>query len=202
MSRGTRDRILDASLGLFASRGVDGTHVTDIEAASGLSAGSGSFYRHFRSKDEVLEAVVDREIERARKRRESRPPPDAAPAGDPRVTLAVEFTESLEGLERMRHLIALLARERERLPDLAQRINEVMLEGGLRWNAERIQARIDAGQIPARDPEGLATVLMSSLVGFHLASQYFRGMPRSVDRTHFVAALVDLVAPPAAAGGD
>jgi hypothetical protein len=28
---------------LFASRGVDGTNVTDIEAESGLSPGSGSF---------------------------------------------------------------------------------------------------------------------------------------------------------------
>jgi len=196
MSRGTRDRILDASLRQFASRGVDGTNVTDIEAESGLSPGSGSFYRHFRSKEDVLDAVVDREIDQVRKRRESGPPPDTAPAGDPRVTLAVEFTESLEGLERMKHLIALLGRERERMPDLAPRINEVMLEGGLRWSVERIQSRIDAGQIPSRDVEGMASVIMSALVGFHLANQFFRAVPSGVDRAHFVSALVDLVAPP------
>lgn len=193
---GTRDRILDASLRLFASRGVGGTNVTDIESQSGLSPGSGSFYRHFRSKEDVLEAVVDREIDGVRKRRESAPSLVVAPAGDPRVTLAVEFTESLEGLDRMRHLIALLGRERERMPDLAPRINEVMVEGGLRWSAERIQSRIDAGQLPRRDVEGLASVVMSALVGFHLANQFFRGVSSSVDRARFVSSLVDLVAPP------
>ncbi len=50
MSRGTHDRIPDASLRLFGSRGVDGTNVTDIEMESGPSPGSGSFYRHFTSK--------------------------------------------------------------------------------------------------------------------------------------------------------
>ena len=199
MAKGTRDRILDASLRLFAHRGVDGTNVTDIEAESGLSPGSGSFYRHFRSKEDVLEAVVDREIDQARKRRESAPPPDAVPAGDVRVTLAVEFAEALAGLERMRHLIALLGRERDRMPDLAPRINEVMVEGGLRVGAERIQSRSDAGQIPERDAEGVASVVMSALVGFHLASQFFRGVPNPVDRARFVSSLVDLVAP---AGGD
>ncbi|MGH0034051.1 MAG: TetR/AcrR family transcriptional regulator [Myxococcota bacterium] len=195
MGKGTRDRILDASLRLFAGRGVDGTHVTDIEAESGLSPGSGSFYRHFRSKEDVLDAVVEREIDRVRERRESGPPPDAVSQGDPRVSLAVEFTESLEGLERMRHLIALLGRERDRMPDLAPRINEVMMEGGLRWSAERIQSRMQAGQIPSRDAEGLASVIMSSLVGYHLANQFFRSAPSHVDRARFVSALVDAVAP-------
>lgn len=59
MSRGTRDRILDASSRLFASRGVDGANVTDIETEPDLSRGCGGFNRHFRPKEEVLEAVVD-----------------------------------------------------------------------------------------------------------------------------------------------
>jgi hypothetical protein len=138
---------------------------------------------------------VDREIDQARKHRESCAPAGATPVGDPRVTLAVEFTESLEALERMRHLIALLARERERLPDLAPRINEVMVEGGLRRKAERIQSHMGAGQMPGRDREGLISVIMSTLVGFHLSSQFFRGVPHTVDRARFVSALVDLVAP-------
>src|SRR5262245_65363759 len=54
----TRERILDAALDLFIERGVDGTTVSDIERAVGLAAGTGSFYRHFRSKDDVLVASV------------------------------------------------------------------------------------------------------------------------------------------------
>src|SRR3954464_4604795 len=56
----TRERILAASLVLFLERGFDGTSVSDIERAVGLAAGTGSFYRHFRSKDEVFVASVER----------------------------------------------------------------------------------------------------------------------------------------------
>jgi AcrR family transcriptional regulator len=71
MGSDTRMRILDAALSQFVSRGVDAVAVTDLEKAAGLSPGSGSFYRHFRSKRDVLAAVVGREIERAGTRRSS-----------------------------------------------------------------------------------------------------------------------------------
>src|SRR3954466_14545038 len=56
----TRERILRASLELFLERGFDGTTISDIERAVGLAAGTGSFYRHFRSKDDVFVAAVQR----------------------------------------------------------------------------------------------------------------------------------------------
>src|SRR6478735_6117921 len=56
----TRERILAASLDLFLERGFDGTSISDIERAVGLAAGTGSFYRHFRSKDDVFVAAVQR----------------------------------------------------------------------------------------------------------------------------------------------
>ncbi len=64
MSTTTRDRILDAALRAFATRGVDGTPITDLEEAAGLAPGSGGFYRYFKTKDEVLAEVVHREIDR------------------------------------------------------------------------------------------------------------------------------------------
>src|SRR3954465_14669049 len=56
----TRERILRASLALFLERGFDGTTISDIERAVGLAAGTGSFYRHFRSKDDVFVAAIQR----------------------------------------------------------------------------------------------------------------------------------------------
>jgi AcrR family transcriptional regulator len=50
----TRERILDAALDLFIERGVAGTTVSDIERAVGLAAGTGSFYRHYKSKEELV----------------------------------------------------------------------------------------------------------------------------------------------------
>ena len=50
-SSARRDAILDAALTLFAGRGLAGTSVEDIRAASGASVGS--IYHHFGSKEGI-----------------------------------------------------------------------------------------------------------------------------------------------------
>jgi AcrR family transcriptional regulator len=54
--RGTRDRILAAAFQLFLQHGYDGTGLSQILAASGLS--KGAFYHYFATKDEVYREVV------------------------------------------------------------------------------------------------------------------------------------------------
>jgi AcrR family transcriptional regulator len=181
MGRDTRTRILDTALDLFAARGVEAVTVTELEAGAGLSPGSGSFYRHFRSKQEVLAAVVSREVDRAQARR--------LPA-DGRIDLESEYHHALDTLDAMGPLLSLLVREGTRLPDV-QRIREVLAEGGVRIDAERLRSLMDAGTIPAGDAEAVATVVMMALVGFHLAERFFGG-PVGVDRDRFVSALVAL----------
>jgi AcrR family transcriptional regulator len=61
----TRDRILTVAFDLFAEIGVAGTTISEIERRSGLAAGTGSFYRHFRSKEELLPAAIQHEVTRA-----------------------------------------------------------------------------------------------------------------------------------------
>src|SRR4051794_3479699 len=56
---GTRDQILEAAIGLFARRGYSSTTVAQIEEAAGLSPGSGGLYRHFPSKQALLESTID-----------------------------------------------------------------------------------------------------------------------------------------------
>lgn len=181
MARDTRTRILDAALSQFVARGVDAVAVTDLEKAAGLSPGSGSFYRHFRSKRDVLVAVVEREIERAEARRSI----------GPDVDLEAEYSGALDALAAMRPLITLLVREGNTLPDI-ERIQEVLADGGARIDAEDLRARMKAGAIPERDADAVATAVMMSIVGYHLAEQFF-GNPVGVDRDRFVKALASLV---------
>lgn len=54
----TKARIVAAALELFAARGYAATSVADIERAVGLTPGAGGLYRHYRSKEEVLDAAV------------------------------------------------------------------------------------------------------------------------------------------------
>jgi AcrR family transcriptional regulator len=56
----TREVLIDAALTLFASEGYRGTTIRKIEKAAGLTPGAGGLYRHFRSKEELLLAAVER----------------------------------------------------------------------------------------------------------------------------------------------
>lgn len=181
MARDTRDRLLDTALTQFAARGVEAVTVTDLEEGAGLKPGSGSFYRHFRSKDDVLAAVVDREVERAERRRQQ-----PVPGG-----LAEEYGGALAALDELRPLFALLVRDGARLPHL-DRIRAVLAEGGVLLDATRLEQRMAAGEVPVRDAVGVAAVVQMALVGQHLAEQFFGG-GLAVDRDRFVAALADLV---------
>lgn len=54
----TVNRILEASLKLFAQKGYDNTTIQDIvDELKDLS--KGAIYHHFKSKDEIMEAVID-----------------------------------------------------------------------------------------------------------------------------------------------
>ena len=181
MAGNTRERLLDTALTQFAARGAEAVAVTDLEQGAGLSAGSGSFYRHFRSKEDVLAAVVDREVNRALERR------SAAPPGG----LEDHYAWSLDNLDRMRGLIALLVREGTRLPHL-ERVQTLLAEEGAHLDADDLRARMARGEIPSRDAEAVASVVLFALVGHHLAEQFF-GAPVGVDRARFAAALAALV---------
>lgn len=53
----TRDQIIEAADQLFYQRGFEHTSFSDIADAVQISRGN--FYHHFKSKDEILEAVID-----------------------------------------------------------------------------------------------------------------------------------------------
>lgn len=52
----TRDQIVEAADALFYRQGYEHTSFSDIASAVGISRGN--FYYHFKSKDEILEAVI------------------------------------------------------------------------------------------------------------------------------------------------
>jgi AcrR family transcriptional regulator len=60
----TRERLLVEAMKLFSEKGYEATSVSQIEAAAGLAVGSGAMYRHFKSKDALLVAGVDRQLDR------------------------------------------------------------------------------------------------------------------------------------------
>ena len=60
MARDTKERILGAALEMFSQRGYDGTNIRELTASLGL--GKSSMYRHFKSKEEIWNALLDEMI--------------------------------------------------------------------------------------------------------------------------------------------
>lgn len=57
MSNDTKDRILEAALEIFSRDGYAGANLKDIAEAVGVV--KSGFYRHYASKDEIWNAVID-----------------------------------------------------------------------------------------------------------------------------------------------
>ncbi|HSS22988.1 MAG TPA: helix-turn-helix domain-containing protein [Mycobacterium sp.] len=62
----TRERLVTEAMRLFGQQGYQATSVAQIEAAAGLAPGSGALYHHFKSKEALLEAGIDRQLDRRR----------------------------------------------------------------------------------------------------------------------------------------
>ena len=54
----SRTTILQAALHLFTARGYDGTSIDDIRLAAGFKS-KASLYTHFKSKEELFEAIAE-----------------------------------------------------------------------------------------------------------------------------------------------
>lgn len=61
----TRDHIVEAAVQLFYRRGYEHTSFSDIADAVQISRGN--FYYHFKSKDEILDAVIEARLVNTRK---------------------------------------------------------------------------------------------------------------------------------------
>ena len=166
VSISTRDRIFAAAIKLFCDRGVRETTIGDIEAAAGLSPRAGGFYRHFKSKDEVLIQAIDRMAEEmiADIRLE-----DVISLKSPRAELLVIARSLLRHAEVYRPLRLLLQREGHKHP-------------GLRRAARRANARLAAMDVvpwvenvlqrskaPKNDARELALIMFGPVV-LHLIS--------------------------------
>jgi AcrR family transcriptional regulator len=62
----TRDRIVREATRLFAEQGVKATTVARIEEAVGLRKGSGGVHRYFATKNDLVRAVFDAQLEKGR----------------------------------------------------------------------------------------------------------------------------------------
>jgi AcrR family transcriptional regulator len=111
----SRDKLLREALRLMGERGYHQTTVGDIEEAAGLTRRAGGFYRHFRSKEDLLiQALKDASTQMIAEIR----PADVVALKSPRAELLVIAQALLRHAEAYRPLRLLIQREGHTLPAL------------------------------------------------------------------------------------
>lgn len=79
MAGDTKERILDAALELFAHSGYLGTSMSDIANQLGIT--KGALYKHYTSKQEILDSIVERMNKMDYERAEAYEMPETEPDG-------------------------------------------------------------------------------------------------------------------------
>lgn len=166
--RPTRTRILDAAVELFGERGYRATTVGAIEEAAGLSPRAGAFYRHFRSKHDVLRAAVDHWVEQLSALPSSMA--DLLPLDDLRAELTVVARGTIALLRHQQQLFAFLSRDASDFPELMAEVQQRLVRPGYDRVAGYLAMRAPAGTDPAR-LQAMAAIALGSLVnaGHHRA---------------------------------
>ena len=164
--RTTRERILDVAFDLFVSVGFAGTTVTEIESQAGLTAGSGGFYRHFRSKEDLLRPAIEREVRRYMAAIEETQSANPAVMRSS-VSRTVWLEQMLTYLRLFDPLMRLMLADGHRIPEVRDAVSSVLQSHGDQMSWEE-------------QPE--FTVCLIALGGYHLLSevqgQPFQGFPR------------------------
>src|SRR3954453_20389404 len=173
----TRERILAASLELFLERGFDGTTISAIERAVGLAAGTGSFSRHFRSKDDVFVAAVQRSATEYIQAFLA-VLQELDDIDDPVERLRRDFHMRLAGAQPFDPIVRLMNSERERFPELQKTFTT-----GLELDQWKL----------GWDDHPLPGIVMAALVGYGQLSQLEGSPYRDLSADAFVDALVEML---------
>ncbi len=183
----TSDRILNAALASFASRGYDGTSLDAL--AKNLELTKQSILYWFPSKDAVLEAVIARSaadlsdaLETALR---------GAGAGWVRVEAVVRSVFRLAA--RQPELLGLL-REVSRLGPPAATQMTAALEPLVRRASAFLEAEMDAGTMRRHDPRLLLLAIYSTVIGMVTEVEVLRALGEEPTARSLVRRRTDVLA--------
>ena len=166
MAKDTKARILAASLELFSKNGYAGTNIRELTASLGL--GKSSMYRHFSSKEEIWNTLLDEMIAYYTSRfgsPEHLPPVPESPEELIGMTMRmVDFTVHDEKIVMTRKVLAIEQFRDDRARDLASRH---FLTGLTAMFTPIFSGMMDKGLLRRDDPEMLAfayTAPISALI--------------------------------------
>jgi AcrR family transcriptional regulator len=119
----TREKLFEAAARVFEEQGIGGASIEDLAAAAGFTRGA--FYSNFKSKDELIIAMLEEHVEQSIRRMHELLA---------RHTTLADFIEALKTMDRSKQdplgrspllhmeMILFVARAEKRRPELAKRL--------------------------------------------------------------------------------
>ena len=159
----TKQRILDEALTLFAEKGYDGTGVDLIAERVGIKGPS--LYKHYKGKEEILNALIDVAEERYEEMFGSEKNIGKIPKDREEFIKAtmerISFTMRDPMIRKIRMLLVQEQFRNERISEVTTRHQ---LDGIQRMFAKIIKGMMDEGIVKNDDPELLAVELTAPAV--------------------------------------
>ena len=166
MAKDTKERILAAALELFSQNGYAGTNIREL--AGSLGMGKSSMYRHFESKEEIWNTLLDELIAYYEARfgsPERLPPVPDSPEGLTAMTMRMaDFTVHDETVIKTRKMLTIEQFRDDRARDLA---TKYFLTGLTDMFTQLFAGMMDKGLLRRDDPAMLAfayTTPISALI--------------------------------------
>jgi AcrR family transcriptional regulator len=186
----TRERLVTEAMRLFSAKGYEATSVSQIEAAAGLAAGSGALYHHFKSKEALLAAGIDRQLDRRRAMRDIRAL--FAGLGDLRAELTALGRYLLTVVDEEIELLQIAARTPAGRSTRLDSAYTALAEGLNAELAEWITAW--APTLPQQECSVLAAVGVNSILGTRFATSLFRQPKARIPDDRYLAEWTVLLA--------
>jgi AcrR family transcriptional regulator len=179
----TRERLVTEAMRLFGEQGYQATSVAQIEAAAGLAPGSGALYHHFKSKQALLEAGIDRQLDRRRAMRDIRAL--FAGLGDLRSELTMLGRYILSVLDEESQLLQIASRtpsaHSARLSDAYAALFDGLYGELADWVSNWIPT------ISEQDAMVLSVIAVNALVGKRATSAWFRVPEAAISDERYIA---------------
>jgi AcrR family transcriptional regulator len=180
---GTRDRILNEALRLFADQGYAGTSIASIEKAAGLSPHSGALYTHFRSKHEVMAAAVERAIQTAEASFTLAP---MLSLGNLEAELTLVARGSLVLMSTWRDLIRVMTKDGERFPEVMATARDSLFNKSHRFLAKWLEDKAPQDNSDYRDFEAITAIWLGAIENYWIATSIHGDRPFGIDEDRFV----------------
>jgi len=149
---------------LFGTHGYRGTSITAIETAAGLAAGSGGIYHHFPTKQALLEAGIQRHLDRLDALRDIRW--ILTGLADLQAELTVLGRYALAELDREADLLRIVLAEARSQPQLVATAVDTLIAATYTtfagWLSDR--ARLEPGRADELAAVGLGALFSSRLL--------------------------------------